>query len=308
MKKQIRKAMICTIAMMVAAIVSLTGVTYAWFTMGTDATVDGIDLTLVSSNGGIYVSTASNPTEDDPYYDDIKWKFYVNLDLSVQNMKPASTSSDTLSAGNLTFYDGVLNDELTKVTASGVAVDNDGENDEYFIKQDLYLKPVDASAESTTVYFNPTISTESAASLASQALRIAIVSQGDYVLGTDITNLSAGDAKANVSVCEFSPNTHHSTTSGYIQTFPVKSAGEFDIDATSATSDKLASVTTYNSDFTTYKYPSFTIGQGKCHKVTVYMWFEGQDIDCTNDIAATGIEAISLSFDTVNPAESNTQS
>jgi 1,4-dihydroxy-2-naphthoate octaprenyltransferase len=61
MRKQIRKAMICTIAMMLVAIVTLTGVTYAWFSQSDTAVVSGADVTLKSVAGGVKMSLQPNP-------------------------------------------------------------------------------------------------------------------------------------------------------------------------------------------------------------------------------------------------------
>ena len=48
MKKTLRKAMLSTICMLIVAVMSLTGVTYAWFTMADNATVEGIEMNVIA--------------------------------------------------------------------------------------------------------------------------------------------------------------------------------------------------------------------------------------------------------------------
>ncbi|MBR0450322.1 MAG: hypothetical protein IIX30_05865, partial [Clostridia bacterium] len=65
MKKQLRKAMICTVAMMLVAVLTLTGVTYAWFSTSNEATVDGITMQVAAYEGGIYISKDPFPSNFD---------------------------------------------------------------------------------------------------------------------------------------------------------------------------------------------------------------------------------------------------
>ena len=46
MKKTLRRAMLSTICMLVVAVMSLTGVTYAWFSQSTTAKVDGMTMEI----------------------------------------------------------------------------------------------------------------------------------------------------------------------------------------------------------------------------------------------------------------------
>ena len=106
MKKQIRKAMICTIAMMVAAVVSLTGVTYAWFSQSETATVDGISMTVVSQTGGILMSGTPAPTTEQG------WAYKLSVGYTESGLWPASTAPQNVvkATGDLQFYYGIIND------------------------------------------------------------------------------------------------------------------------------------------------------------------------------------------------------
>lgn len=56
MKKTLRSAMLSTICMLVVAVMSLTGVTYAWFTQSETADVTGMTMNVAAANGGFMVS------------------------------------------------------------------------------------------------------------------------------------------------------------------------------------------------------------------------------------------------------------
>ena len=96
MKKQIRRAMICTIAMMLMGIVSLTGVTYAWFSKSETAIVGGMNLGIISKEGGVLMSAKPDPEE---------WGYRLNLDINESEYNPASmTPNNIKSDGNIQFY------------------------------------------------------------------------------------------------------------------------------------------------------------------------------------------------------------
>ena len=56
MKKTLRRAMLSTICMLVVAVMSLTGVTYAWFSQSTTAKVDGMEMNIGTAGAGLQVS------------------------------------------------------------------------------------------------------------------------------------------------------------------------------------------------------------------------------------------------------------
>ena len=82
MNKTLRKTMISTIAMLVVAVMSLTGVTYAWFTQADSATVSGMQMSVVAADGGIQVSTSATGG----------WKNALELaDATKTSVQPVST-------------------------------------------------------------------------------------------------------------------------------------------------------------------------------------------------------------------------
>lgn len=290
MKKQIRKAMICTIAMMVAAIVSLTGVTYAWFTQGNQASVDGMSVTLASSNGGVLISETANAV-------DSEWKFSLTLtSATYTNMKPASTAPGNISNGDLKFYEGVFDrGNTTDLTSKEVT------GNTYFIKKDLFLRPINNNDEGKTIQFKPILTTQTG-DITNQAIKIAIVNQGSYTYSTAI-DAEAKDCKTsdknNVAICDFVPDTHHKTGTSQSGFYGLKAEGTFSTTHTNTSNPNVLEAYTpkYPDKATGATFPEFTMTTGQCQKVTVYIWFEGQDVDCINEIAENAKSiGISLNF------------
>ena len=131
MKNTMRKAMLSTIAMLVVAVMSLTGVTYAWFTAGDYATVTGMTMNVATAAGGVEVS-ADNAT----------WANNVTLTTNTDLVKPVST------ANAKDFYDVEFNPansaEIKAVAGSASNV----------IVQKLYLR--NTGTEDVSVNLNYT--------------------------------------------------------------------------------------------------------------------------------------------------------
>ena len=315
MKKQIRRAMICTIAMMIAAIVSLTGVTYAWFSQSDTSVVEGIELGIVAVDGGVYVSNSPNPSF---------WGYRVNLGIDKENFEPASTTPSTLSNGKLQFFSGHV-DEVNPNLIYSEAIDDVVGPEKYFIKQDLYI--MNDTTSPMSVQFDPTTTSVGTGKVA-YGMRIALVDHGAYTItetGHNADSVKATDP-AKVYIYEVDAQGHLVGEPGVVGTCGVKKAcGIPDTNAEGKvypaddcfnkkteeeniyagnTSEYLERINSYyagnmfnfnvaaattntidntpedpdDNDFRTETVNSY-------HKVTVYIWLEGQDVDCTNAIS-----------------------
>lgn len=81
MKNSMRRAMISTVCMLIVAVMSLTGVTYAWFTQATVASIDGLSMTVQAADGGLQIKTASS-----------NWSNTLTFENNeMKGMKPCST-------------------------------------------------------------------------------------------------------------------------------------------------------------------------------------------------------------------------
>ena len=105
MKKTLRSAMLSTICMLVVAVMSLTGVTYAWFTSNTTADVTGMTMEVSAAGAGLEVSedgsdwgtTIQFETEDDENLIPVSTVNAVNFfkaDANPDNTEITTTSAD----------------------------------------------------------------------------------------------------------------------------------------------------------------------------------------------------------------------
>lgn len=320
MKKQIRKAMICTIAMMVAAIVSLTGVTYAWFSQSDTSVVEGIELGIVAVDGGVYVSNSPNPSF---------WGYRVNLGIDKENFEPASTTPSTLVNGKLQFFSGHV-DEVNPNLIYTEAIDDVVGPEKYYIKQDLYI--MNDTMSPMNVQLDPTVTNVGTGKVA-YGMRIAIVDHGAYTIsetGHTADSVKATDP-AKVYIYEVDAQGHLVGEPGAVATCGVKAAcgvpetnaegkvypasdcfnkqteeeniyaGQtsqflervnsyyagkmFNFSVAAATSKQVDNTPDISDDddFRTETVNSY-------HKITVYIWLEGQDVDCTNAISGQNMQ------------------
>ncbi len=142
MKKTLRSAMISTIAMLVVAVVSLTGVTYAWFTQGSTATVNGMNIEVSVAEGGIQI-------REDQGGSKTPWASTLNLNTGLKNVNPVS------SADGVNFFTVTMDDtDSSKYTVEGLGT-TDKTN--YVITKNLQL--TNPGATDVTVVLNATNST-----------------------------------------------------------------------------------------------------------------------------------------------------
>lgn len=288
MKKQIRRAMICTIAMMLMGVVSLTGVTYAWFSKSDEAFVNGLTMEVVSSDGGVYISTM-------PYTD-----FGNSITITppadaVYN--PASTAGQLDENGKLKFFNGFL-DSPTDRTLDIEAIQDPGN---YFIMKDVYF---DNSTGSTPVRISlagTEIVPADEARRTHVAARVAIVTHGS------ITQLEFNNAQAyptttdnsNVQIYENNSGLHTQTGINEYQKFINPNASSSDnykyyaINSVGNDIDRFndgnPSQLTDMSESPALKTDAnsviIEVPAGSYLRTTLYVWLEGQDPDCQNNIS-----------------------
>ncbi len=327
MKKQIRKAMICTIAMMLVAIVTLTGVTYAWFTESDTSVVEGLNVGVVAVDGGVYISQMANPSY---------WSYRVPFkDVNLLEVHPVSTAPSTIADdGALDFFTGHLDDEkpdllYTEKSAAG-----------NYVKKDLYIKNDELDA--LYIQLNPEYTTVTANKNIECAMRLAIVDHGAYeITGEGEKDHTADSVKTTdskkVYIYEFDAYGHVQGADNLSNSYygvkkdcgdswdPVEQKNVYPQEdcfsrkdeatrlANGETSEYLEQITSYYEESlfsftvaaaTQMKYGEDTPDDSEddrveiipaYHKITLYIWLEGQDVDCTNSISGSQM-SIQLGF------------
>ena len=295
MKKQIRRAMLATVAMMLMGIVSLTGVTYAWFSQSDTAQVGGMELGIVSKEGGVLISAIPNPSQ---------WGYRLDLDIKETDYNPSSMVPENIkSDGTIQFYNGVIDE----ATPSRIYTEAIGQ-DKYYIVQDIYFYNDNLEDDITVIVNKEATKITGEHNGADMAMRLAIVAHGDYAKGTN------GDVKttdsANVSIYEFNAKQHLDGVVNTRDTYGVKAASGvenyFDTSdianglGNSEALPYLSKTNTVHKD--SVDNISFVIPADSCYRITVYLWLEGQDDDCTISISG-GNMGIQLGFENIGVVE-----
>ena len=312
-------------------IIGLSTSTYAWFTSNYTVSVQQIDV-HVSSGSGIQISTDAEHWKSMITIEDITTGHYqgaVNqVPTAADQMNPVSTvaaayaNATTKSDGLHMFKGTIVNDVLDGTMYLDSEEEVDGNNTDY-IAFDLFLK-LDFKGEDTKqVYFtggtgikagNPNTHIEYAG-------RMGFVVQGSAASSSSLTTLR--DLKGHTATAIFEPNydVHTDnglangrdnygvtgrTASGNANPAPyVGLISEFEYDGANSSTGtplddddatKFAAVTPdyKTTAANTADFEFMELPQGVT-KIRVYMWIEGQDIDCENT-ASGGQVQFNLGF------------
>ena len=295
MKKQIRRAMMCTIAMMLMGIVSLTGVTYAWFSQSDTAVVGGMNLGIVSKEGGVLMSAVPNPSE---------WAFRLDLDMQETEFNPSSmTPGNIQENGKIQFYNGVINESKPSDIYTEAVTQN-----KYYIEKDIYFYNDSLEEAIKVVLDKESTILSDVTNGVDMAMRLAIVNHGVYTKGTETSGINEFKTTdpANVMIYEFNPKQHLDGGTDVRTTYGVKAAsGVNNFFNTKEEEDAIADgnpdTNAQYLDKTTAVYKdsvddvSFEIPADSYYRITVYLWLEGQDVDCKNAISGSNMN-IQLGF------------
>ncbi len=300
MKKQMRKAMLSTLCLLIVGIMSLTGVTYAWFSTGTQATVNSFDVNVEAAAGAILIATT--PASGDKL--SFTGSVTVNNDeYNGKNLTPVSTTDPTGK-----FYTATLSADGTKITSDEVTTNISGTT-AHWIEFDLYFyNPSDTTLPvyvdgGTTVGL---VSGQTGTEGSFLATRVA------YTAFTPVNFASNGDITTSHSTVGatyiFEPNAKIHTAAGVNAGATQNSKATYKGVKAEATDIVLATDTASLAAVTTYEIGDATailsLGAKQVGKVTVRIWIEGQDVDCLNDIAGKPF-ASNLKFTSTAPTAGN---
>ena len=328
-RKRKSKKIFIAILMILFTGVILTASTYAWFTANKTVTVSQIDVNVTTSEG-LQIST-----------DAVNWKTIISNDditgatyTGVTNQLPGQTASikPTSTVGEVDPTTGFMKMFVGSVTTNAAgtyiltttqSVETNSTTTGDFVVFDLYFQTNVAS----TIYLtaNSNVQASGAATGIQNASRVGFVIQGNAAAGTATDTVRALKNDGTVKPVIWEPNYDVHTAAA------VKHASDvYGITTAQAGGSKLAYVgvkaaisdtanvalnstdATYFSAITpdiysveagipTTEYArAFDLAAG-ITKVRVYMWVEGQDVDC-EDNASGGAIAYNLQFSTLSQA------
>lgn len=297
MKKTFKKrAFISAIAMLIVSAIVLTSATYAWFSMAKKVEVESMELNVTSPEG-IQISANTSAFTTKLTVDNIKgtdetaggkrFNAYTgNINNVPTTVKPSS--SILWSENKLPdWFDGAINDQGTMDIYS---VD---ETRGGFVAFDLFIKVKSA----TTVKFgSSSVSCDGNAELPT-AMRIALINCGTVQENAEasvIQNVLPTNTNSRKVVYEVDASNHTVAAqalgaSGIMTTNPISSAGT----GISCRTDypNIVSSNSYNlfaTLATTASAAKINVEAG-ITRMRVYMWMEGNDVDCANDVAGSTI-------------------
>ena len=259
-KNMRKKALVSSIAMLLVAVVALSGATYAWFSTNTTARLNTISLTT-SKQSSLLIAEKTGAS--DPADADYSAEIVANW---AQQLTPVST----VNCGS--FYDVTA---LTSESASGSnqkVQSVQSATDTEYLHKILFFKADDA----VSIRLSALTPTAGSTSIAS-AVRVA------FVAGSTTTIYGIGEqtTKGIASVGTITPGS---------ATFQDLYNGKSDIGVTFA--DVTAKEAGATSD------PFLTLpANGAATQVDVYIWLEGNDPDCHNGISGGSLTNLAFQFD-----------
>lgn len=269
MKKTMRKAMISTICMLVVAVMSLTGVTYAWFSASTTADVTGMTMNVAAADGGLQVRKDSNAS----------WGSLINFDSTKDGMKPVSTINA------VTFYSAIVNpnDEDQIKTAE----DSANVWTETFQAKNTGYGDITVTLANTTetpIFIDNTDGLKDSSQAARVAIFTKLSTQSEYTLayiytaGENNTGIkgASGDAYFNYRTNSDAADGNTAADETYVGTVTGNKTSQQDCKFT---------LPGLNED----------TGAETIVDIKVVVWIEGQDAQCVNQNAGSSFK-VDLDF------------
>lgn len=327
-KKDKRRLFYLLILLALTAIM-LTTTTYAWFTTNRIVTISSIDV-KVQSEGSLEISADGTDWKALVDYNTLIGVHDTTYPTSINHipayLKPVSTIGELDNNGLMNTYLGITssNDEGNYVLTTSKIVEKEeyGETAEgAFIAFDLFLKinsekNLYLTNESRIFYNGNSTGTEN-------ATRVAFIKEGTTATGSAINTIQALSTNDSNNVYIWEPNYDTHTANGVsnakniynitttqtggalLPYYGVKAEINTPVELTKATQtlypNYFQAVTPNISTIknnTEYNL-MFPLSEG-ISKIRIYMWLEGQDVDCENG-ASIGNITLALQFST-NPS------
>ncbi len=297
MKNTLKKrTFISAIAMLVVSAIVLTSSTFAWFSMAKRVEVETMELNITSPDG-VQLSGNADAFTTMLTLADLKgettarWAAYEgNENNFPENLVPSS-SNMYVSRSLPTFFAGSIDDE-GYINATQVASDTTSG----YVAFDIFVKV----GQDQKVYWNETTITCDDNPDVVSAMRVALVNCGTVAAKAEASAiLGVKPANANQNrVVMYEPNsTNHTDASGYADNATVP-----DLYLTSAFSRRTptgngrnimqeaqyagAALGTRATDANKASTAYFDAVTG-INRVRVYLWMEGNDVDCENSVAGS---------------------
>ena len=278
-----KKALVPAVAMVVASVIALSGVTYAWFTTGNTATVSDLNVNVQTANG-IQVSLDAASWKSNLTATDIKNAITDaiaygtrSIQLPLGEVLPVSSAGTIDSNGKMEMffgnYDGDGKLFSTKETETLGTEGNFVAFDLFFkssMAQEMTIAQSEVKAIALTDEAFDNVGTET-------AVRVAFLDLGSDADASKARGLKGNGGTAVIwepNATKRAPGSEGEADKklpydGFVKEFE-------DVEASA---DNVKAVSTLGADEIVINLET------GINKVRVYIWLEGQDVDCINNIS-----------------------
>lgn len=315
-KNRKTKKIFLAILMILFTGVVLSASTYAWFTANRTVTVNQVDVNVAAENGLQLSVDGTNwkpaITNEDIIGASANYTAAVNQ-LPTGSIVPVSTVGEVDPAtGFMNMYAGSIETNLDHyIVTANKSTETNTTTSGSFVAFDLFFRTTAA----TTIYMtdNSAVTAKSGPLGLQNAARVAFVTQGNTTVGDTLPNIQGLKATTNDAVKIWEPNydvhteaavnnardnygISTTTTGGSRLTYvgvkaPIPSSADTRLNSTSNT--YFGAVTpayaTVASGIPNTGYLEFANLSAGITKIRIYMWVEGQDVDCENNASGSSI-------------------
>lgn len=315
-KKQKKNNIKESILILLLIAILLIASTYAWFTANTNVEISTLNVKVEAANGlqisadGTNWKTILQNTDIDP---DNLTEYTSNVNQIPTIMEPTSTVGTMTDEGKMEMFAGTVTSDTTGawVLSSKKLTDTKGKGDTAgkYIVFDTFLKVDEDRELSLEADSGVTVKEGGTDKGLQNAARVAFVELGHTDSGSTLQTIQALNDGTSSKVHIWEPNYNRHTSTGitnakdnYGKTVAdnsdtadsyvgVKAEIPSDSPVALASTDStyFSTVTPeYTTKDTGEKVTMLTLKAG-ITKVRIYMWVEGQDVDCENTASGTDI-------------------
>lgn len=326
-RKKQRKILLAIIMILFTGIV-LTASTYAWFTANQTVTVEQIDVNVAASNG-LQISV-----------DGLNWKPYISkaeivgasttyggaVNQVPNSMVPVSTIGGTdATTGFMKMFRGEIlaggvDVNYANILTAQQSVEQNTTESGDFIAFDLFFQLNEAKQIYLTS--NSNVIAKGTSKGIENASRVAFILEGNTANGSTKETIQGLKNPETPVIWEPNYDTHTeaavnnainvygksiTTTSGVVPyhgvSAPIASSDNQVLNSTNASffAAVTPGITTTASGISAEKYEKVFMLQPGITKVRIYMWIEGQDVDCENDASGSDL-SYNLQFSILSKA------
>lgn len=275
-KNLVKKAVLPALIALLCSVVALTSVSYAWFSMGNQASVEGVEMNVTSA-GGLQISATGNATDFKSTLNVSDLKGATGNNFPETAVVPVSTSG-TVTDGSLSFFTGQIENGVLGTVSASTS----------YICFDIYVKVNVANK----LHLEKGSTVTCADKDTELATRVAFVNLGYGQTAKEAQDKSGEHWVPSTEIKIWEPN---STTrsQAYLNAGGTES-GKLTYKGIADTSKKEEAVTTFDFVESTDSVELCSLNEGY-NRIRVYIWLEGQDVDCLNEISG-GKLSVNLKF------------